>query len=150
MVDALWLYQRGASFVGFLLRNGTIRPSIGLCSFAYYNRLALPQASLLVGRGSLNQPFSAGDMLRERVSNNIGQASDEQVSRLALTEHVVVTIPANTPIYLVLEKNVKAKTASAGTPADGLPLSDSANTDELRQLLQLQRELIQTGNNEEE
>jgi len=103
-----------------------------------------------VGRGSLNQPFSAGDMLRERVSNNIGQASDEQVSRLALTEHVVVTIPANTPIYLVLEKNVKAKTASAGTPADGLPLSDSANTDELRQLLQLQRELIQTGNNEEE
>ncbi len=40
--------------------------------------------SLLVGRGSLNQPFSTGDILRERVSNNIGQASDEQVSRLAL------------------------------------------------------------------
>ena len=68
--------------------------------------------SLLVGRGSLNQPFSAGDMLRERVSSNIGQASDEQVSRLALTEHVVVTIPADTPIYVVLEKSPNAKTTS--------------------------------------
>ena len=105
--------------------------------------------SLLVGRGSLNQPFSAGDMLRERVSNNIGQASDEQVSRLALTEHVVVTIPANTPIYVVLENNATAKTPSAGTPGDGSPLSNSANTDELRQLLQLQRELRQTATNEE-
>lgn len=106
--------------------------------------------SLLVGRGSLNQPFSAGDMLRERVSNHIGQASDEQVSRLALTEHVVVTIPANTPIYVVLEKNAKAKSASAGTTGDGPPLSNSANTDELRQLLQLRRELRQTAASEEQ
>jgi hypothetical protein len=104
--------------------------------------------SLLVGRGSLDQPFSAGDMLRERVSNNIGQASDEQVSRLALTEHVVVTIPANTPMYVVLEKSANAKTASGGTPGDGSPLSNSANTDELRELLQLQRELRQTAPNE--
>ena len=105
--------------------------------------------SLLVGRGSLNQPFSAGDMMRERVSSNIGQASDEQVSRLALTEHVVVTIPANTPIYVVFEKSANAKTTSAGTPGDGPPLSNSANMDNLRQLLQLQRELRQTGTNEE-
>lgn len=105
--------------------------------------------SLLVGRGSLNQPFSAGDMLRERVSNNIGQASDEQVSKLALTEHVVVTIPANTPIYVVLGKNANAKTTSPGTSGDGPPLSNSANADELRQLLQLQRELRQTATNEE-
>ena len=105
--------------------------------------------SLLVGRSSLDQPFSAGDMLRERVSNNIGQASDEQVSRLALTEHVVVTIPANTPIYVVLEKNAKTKTASEGTPRDGPLLSGSANTDELRQLLELQRELRQAPTSEE-
>jgi hypothetical protein len=96
-----------------------------------------------------NDPFSAGDMLRERVSNNIGQTSDEQLSRLALTEHLVVTIPADTPIYVVLGKNARAPTVSAGTPGDGPPLSDSANTDELRQLLQLQRELRQTAANEE-
>ena len=56
----------------------------------------------------------------------------------------MVTIPANTPIYVVLEKNANDKTTSAGTPGDGPPLSNSANTDELRQLLQLQRELRQT------
>ena len=60
---------------------------------------------MLVGRRNLDQPLSEEDMLRERVSNNVGEASDEQVSRLALTEHIVVTIPANTAIYVVLEKN---------------------------------------------
>lgn len=93
-----------------------------------------------MGRGNLNQPFSAGDMLRERVSNNIGQASDEQVSRFALTEHVVITIPANTPIYVVLEKSANARTVSAGVSGVPQPGS-SASMDELRQLLQLQREL---------
>lgn len=103
--------------------------------------------SLLVGRGSLNQPFSAGDMLRERVTNNIGQASDEQVSRFALTEHVVVTIPANTPIYVVLEKSANARTASAGNY--GVPqTASSASVDELRQLLKLQRELQPAAINE--
>jgi hypothetical protein len=104
--------------------------------------------SLLVGRGSLNEPFSAGDMLRERVSNNIGQASDEQLSRLALTEHVVVTLPANTPIYVVLEKSARAPTSAAETTADNPPPASSANTDELRQLLQLQREVRQAATTE--
>jgi len=97
--------------------------------------------ALLVGRGSLNQPLSEGDMLRERMSNNIGQASDEQVSRLVLTEHVVVTIPADTPIYVVLEQTARSSTASTNaSSSDSRPLT-SANMDELRQLLQLQREL---------
>ena len=40
--------------------------------------------AILVGRGSLNQPLSESDLLRERVSNNIGEASDEQISRMAI------------------------------------------------------------------
>src|SRR5437660_10073184 len=43
-------------------------------------------AATLVGRGSLNQPLSESDLLRERVANNIGQASDQTVANLALTE----------------------------------------------------------------
>ncbi len=34
--------------------------------------------AMLVGRGNLDQPLSEEDMLRERVSNNVGEASDEQ------------------------------------------------------------------------
>ena len=42
--------------------------------------------------------------MRERVSNNVGEAGDEEVSRLAMTQHIVVTISADTPIYVVLEQ----------------------------------------------
>lgn len=100
---------------------------------------------MLVGRGNLDQPLSEGDMLRERVSNNVGEASDEQVSRLALTEHVVVTIPANTAIYVVLEKTASSRTVSGRPTLGSSQSTSSAKTDELRQLLQLQRELQQTA-----
>lgn len=95
----------------------------------------------LVGRGNLNQPLSESDLVRERVSNNIGEAGDEQISRMAVTQHIVVTISADTPIYVVLEETPKS---SAARPQSGLhstELADSPNSEELRQLLQLQREL---------
>jgi len=101
--------------------------------------------SMLVGRGSLNQPLSESGLMRERVSNNVGEASDEQASRLALTEHVVVTIPADTAIYVVLEKTARSSAASGKTVLSSSLPTSSANTDQLRQLLQLQRELQQTA-----
>lgn len=101
--------------------------------------------AMLVGRGNLNQPLSEEDMLRERVSNNVGEASDEQVSRLVLTEHVVVTIPANTAIYVVLEKTASSRLAPERTTLGRSQSTSSPNADELRQLLQLQRELQQTA-----
>ena len=96
--------------------------------------------AVLLGRGSLNQPLSESDLLRERVSNNVGEASDEQVSRLAVTQHIVVTIPADTPIYVVLEQTPKASPASALPGARG-GQPGNASAEQLRQLLQLQREL---------
>ena len=101
--------------------------------------------AMLVGRGNLDQPLSEEDMLRERVSNNVGEASDEQVSRLALTEHVVVTIPANTAIYVVLEKTASSRSGSGRATLGSSQSTGSVNTDQLRQLLQLQRELQQTA-----
>jgi hypothetical protein len=99
-------------------------------------------AATLVGRGSLNQPLSEGDLLRERVSNNIGQASDQTVANLALTEHVVVSVPADTEIYVILQKPVKE---SVQTPHAQVPpqTASQPSIEELRQLMQLQRELNQ-------
>ncbi len=97
--------------------------------------------TMLVGRGSLDQPLSEGDMLRERVSNNIGEASDEQVSRLAVTQRIVVTIPADTPIYVVLEQAPRGGTSQVSGSHTGQAVA--SDTQELRQLLQLQRELNQ-------
>jgi hypothetical protein len=99
--------------------------------------------SMLVGQGSLNQPLSESDLMRERVSNNVGEAGDEEVSRLAITQHIVVTISADTPIYVVLEQTPKINHVSQETSGRSVPTSNSANVEQLRQLLQLQQELNQ-------
>jgi Bacterial conjugation TrbI-like protein len=95
----------------------------------------------LVGQGSLNQPLNEADLLRGRVVSNIGQASDQEVESLAITEHIVVSIPASTEIYVVIEKQTKSPSAAA-TP-ERHAVSNSTTTQQLRQLLELQRELNQ-------
>ena len=100
--------------------------------------------SLLLGRGSLNQPLSESDLIRERVSNKIGEASDEEISRMAITSRIVVTVSADTPIYVVLEQAPKVDTASSASNARSSQ-SLYTNAEELRQLLQLKRELNQSS-----
>ncbi len=100
--------------------------------------------AMLVGQGSLNQPLNESDLMRERVSNNVGEAGDEEVSRLAITQHIVVTISADTPIYVVLEQTPKTNQVSQQPRARSVPTSNSANVEQLRQLLQLQQELSQS------
>jgi hypothetical protein len=101
--------------------------------------------AMLVGQGSLNQPLSESALMRERVSNNVGEAGDEEVSRLAITQHIVVTISADTPIYVVLEQTPKTNQVSQQPSARSVPTSNSANVEQLRQLLQLQQDLNQTS-----
>jgi hypothetical protein len=101
--------------------------------------------AMLVGRGSLNQPLSESDILRERVGSNIGEAGDEEISRLAVTAHVIVNIAAGTPIYVVLEQTARPNVVSSSSISQGSRNVNSANVDELRQLLQLQRELSQAN-----
>jgi hypothetical protein len=104
-------------------------------------------AATLVGRGSVNQPLSEGDLLREWVSNNIGQASDQSVANLAISQRIVVSVPAGTEIYVVFEKAAKENASTTDTKAADRPGTTfpggSPSTQELRQLLQLQRELNQ-------
>ncbi|MFZ0296734.1 MAG: hypothetical protein WAM13_00140 [Candidatus Sulfotelmatobacter sp.] len=99
--------------------------------------------SMLVGQGSLNQPLSESDLMRERVSNNVGEAGDEEVSRLVVTQHIVVTISADTPVYVVLEQTPKTNQLSQQPSVRSAPTSNSTNVEQLRQLLQLQQELNQ-------
>lgn len=99
----------------------------------------------LVGRGNLNQPLSESDLLRERVGNNIGEAGDEQVSRMAVSQHIVVTIPAGISIYVVLEQTPKSNAAWIQSGLHSTQPANSATVEELRQLLQLQRELNQSS-----
>jgi len=97
-----------------------------------------------VGQGSLNQPLSESDLMRERVSNNVGETGDEEVSRLAVNQQIVVTVSAGAPIYVVLEQTPKSNQPLTQTSSRNSPTSNSSNADQLRQLLQLQQELNQS------
>ena len=100
--------------------------------------------AMLLGQGNLNRPLSESDLLREHVGNNIGEAGDEEISRLAVTQRIVVTISADTPIYVVLEQTAKSNQASQQPSVRSAPTSNSANVEQLRELLQLQQELNQS------
>ena len=101
--------------------------------------------SMLLGQGSLNHSLSESDLMRERVSNNIGEAGDEEVSRLAVNQQIVVTISAGAPVYVVLEQKPKSNQPLAQTSPRNSPTSNSSNADQLRQLLQFQQELNQSA-----
>ncbi len=49
--------------------------------------------------------FSEGDMLRERLAENIGTAGDSEMMSLNATSRVVVSVPADTKIYVVFTKH---------------------------------------------
>ena len=106
--------------------------------------LLMPDGSRTgIGRGgTINQPFNEGDMIRERLSTNIGESADQEVTRLAITERIVVSVSAGTPMYLVLDRSAQQSHVAEPLPRSA-PAGFMNSADSLRQLLQLQRELNQ-------
>jgi hypothetical protein len=88
-------------------------------------------AAMVVGAPSVNSSFSEGDLMRMQVANNIGNAGDEQIMRMLTLEHIVVSVPAGTEIYLVFEKAAAANPQNSEKtiqiPHTGIGLSQSAN-----------------------
>jgi hypothetical protein len=99
--------------------------------------------SLFLGQGSLNQPLSESDLMRERLASNVGETGDEEVSRMAVNQQIVVTIPAGIPIYVVVQQTPKSSQPLAPAGPRNTSTSSLSNTDQLRQILQLQQELNQ-------
>ncbi len=62
-------------------------------------------ASQVVGlRGGFNGPISNSTLVRDRLANNVAQAGDQQMQQLAISSNIVVTVPAGTRFYVVLQK----------------------------------------------
>ncbi len=90
-------------------------------------------AAMIVGAPSVNSSFSENDLLRMQVANNIGNAGDEQIMQMLTLEHIVVSVPAGSEIYIVFEKS--AATSSPGSektqvPREGIGLTQSANAEQ--------------------
>jgi len=102
-------------------------------------------ATYLVGAGGnngFNGPLSESALLRDRIATNIGIAGDQELNGLAFNQNIVVTVPGNTRLYIVVEKSA----ASGGgqvRPAATQQVNNAPlpTAEELRQLLQLRREL---------
>jgi type IV secretory pathway VirB10-like protein len=58
-----------------------------------------------VAGNSSSAAFSEDDMLRERLAENIGTAGDSEVMSLNANSRVVVSVPADTKIYVVFTKH---------------------------------------------
>lgn len=76
-------------------------------------------AAMLVGN-STSTAFSQDDLIRERVAQNVGNAGDTEIMNMAVSNHVVVSVPADTPIYIVFTKresgSLSARPANSSTP----------------------------------
>jgi hypothetical protein len=101
--------------------------------------------SLFLGQGSLNQPLSESDLMRERLASNVGENGDEEVSRLSVNQRVVVTVSAGIPIYVLFQQSPKSGQPPAASSVRSVHASVAAKMDQLRQFLQWQQELDQSA-----
>ena len=64
-----------------------------------------------VAGNNTSAAFSENDMLRERVAENIGTAGDSEVMALNASSRIVVSVPADTKIYVVFTKHEQTPAA---------------------------------------
>jgi len=108
-------------------------------------------AAYMVGGNSnqaFNGPLSENSLLRERVADNVGNAGQGELNQLSFNQNIVVTISANTRFYLVLEEGGMDSESGAGNHSTRTAISDAGNSnqptlEELRELIELRRELSQ-------
>ena len=106
-------------------------------------------ASYLVGAGNFSGPLSESGLLRERIADNVGIAGQNELNQLSFNQNITVTVPGNTRFYIVLQKTDDASgqtsTARRRTDTSLSPRTaqSAPNLMELRELLELQREMSQ-------
>jgi hypothetical protein len=90
-------------------------------------------AAMIVGAPSANSGFSEDDLMRMQIANNIGNAGDEQIMKMLTLEHIVVSVPAGTEIYIVFEKSSGASSSGSEKtiqiPHEGNGVTQSANAE---------------------
>ncbi|WP_420238421.1 TrbI/VirB10 family protein [Telmatobacter bradus] len=66
-------------------------------------------AAMLVGNNN-SGAFSEGDLLRQRVAENVGNAGDSELMSMNATSRIIVSVPADTKIYIVFTKHEESQT----------------------------------------
>src|SRR6185295_2895365 len=77
-------------------------------------------AAFAVGGRGLGGQVDNSILLRERLSSNIAMAGEQDLAMQAYQQNIVVTVPANTRFYLVLnEPGVSAPASEGATASPG-------------------------------
>jgi len=101
-------------------------------------------AAYVVGAGDSSQSITSGTLLRDRLAGNISSAGEQELANAAYAQNIVVTLPAQTRLYIVFQKAAIGQTSTAlpqaGVTSSGPPLPTAQ---ELRELMDLRRELNQ-------
>jgi hypothetical protein len=102
-------------------------------------------AAYVVGAGGagLNRPVTGGTLLRDRLATNIAQAGEQEFANAAYSENIVVTIPAQTRFYVVLEENALEEPSTRSTEDVRSAIGPGAlpSAEELQELIHLKREI---------
>lgn len=109
-------------------------------------------AAYLVGGGGgfsgASGQLNNSVLLRERIASNAGLAGEQELMNPAMNEQIVVTVPANTRFFIVLQDAAKERPPSKLMPAGGgRPQTAVAGNSlfptpqELRELIELKNEL---------
>ncbi len=101
-------------------------------------------AAYVVGAGGsgLGQAITGETLLRDRLASNIASAGEQELTNAAYSQNIVVTVPAQTRLYIVfrkaavesIERNVVSNPIRGTGP--GIP-----TVQELRELMDLRREI---------
>jgi hypothetical protein len=110
--------------------------------------IAAATVGVRTGTG-LSEPITNNVLLRERVANNIAIGGEQQLAELANHQNIIVTVPGNTRFYIVLAKPGGNATGQSlpvpvnSSQTQGLSAASQTTVQELRELMDLKRELTQ-------
>jgi len=104
-------------------------------------------AAFTVGHsGGLAGPMDNSALLRDRISQNIGMAGEQEVMNLAYAQEIVVTVPGNTRFFIVLRQGAsrdgaKPSLRPAKSPSGGANLAGLPSAAEIQELMALKKQL---------
>src|SRR5213594_4254138 len=102
-------------------------------------------AAYVVGAGGagLSRTITGETLLRDRLASNIALAGEQELMNAAYSQNITVTVPANTRLYVILQKpaiNAPAPAAVRKTETASQPI-EIPTAQELRELMDLRRDI---------
>jgi type IV secretory pathway VirB10-like protein len=101
-------------------------------------------AAYVVGAGGSSESITSGTLLRDRLAGNISSAGEQELANAAYAQNIVVTLPAQTRLYIVFQKAAIEEASTAPPLASAASSGPQMPTgQELRELMDLRRQLNQ-------